>query len=163
MVLILDGISEPGAYMWRKTCIFPRTKIWTAVDLNKCLYHVKLAISIYTCAPISEIPSNISTMSLTLNFLIKPNYPDDVLKRKNCKENGEVLPYFSVRHTVCPRSLDLFYIVSYNIKWVKTSWTYSTCNSGTFSNPLKPIHTFLNKNIFLLSLNFPSSTAICRN
>ena len=27
--------------------------------------------------------------------------------------------------TVCPRSLDPCYIVSYYIKWVKTSWTYS--------------------------------------
>ena len=26
---------------------------------------------------------------------------------------------------VCPRSLDTFYIVSFYIKWVKTSWTYS--------------------------------------
>ena len=28
-------------------------------------------------------------------------------------------------HTVCPRSSDPFYIVSYYIKWVTTSWTYS--------------------------------------
>ena len=27
--------------------------------------------------------------------------------------------------TVCPRSSDPFYIVSYYIKWVATSWTYS--------------------------------------
>ena len=27
--------------------------------------------------------------------------------------------------TVCPRSSDPFYIVSYYIKWVTTSWTYS--------------------------------------
>ena len=26
--------------------------------------------------------------------------------------------------TVCPRSLDPLYIVTYYIKWVKTSWTY---------------------------------------
>ena len=31
---------------------------------------------------------------------------------------------FSV-NTICPRSLDLIYIVSYFINWVKTSWTYS--------------------------------------
>ena len=28
-------------------------------------------------------------------------------------------------NTVCPRSSDPFYIVSYYIKWVTTSWTYS--------------------------------------
>ena len=28
-------------------------------------------------------------------------------------------------YTVCPRSLDSFNIVSYNIIWVKTSFTYS--------------------------------------
>ena len=29
-------------------------------------------------------------------------------------------------HTVCPRSSDPFYIVSYYIIWVTTSWTYSS-------------------------------------
>ena len=28
-------------------------------------------------------------------------------------------------YTICPRSSDPFYIVSYYIKWVTTSWTYS--------------------------------------
>ena len=31
----------------------------------------------------------------------------------------------SRRTTVCPRSSDPFYIVSYYIKWVTTSWRYS--------------------------------------
>ena len=30
--------------------------------------------------------------------------------------------------TVCPRSFDPFYVVNYNIKLVKTSWTDSTPN-----------------------------------
>ena len=38
-----------------------------------------------------------------------------------------------LEYTVCLRSLDPFYIVSYYIKWVKTSGTYSTidffCNA----------------------------------
>ena len=37
--------------------------------------------------------------------------------------------YFNIQqckiHTVCPRSSDQFYIVSYDIKWITTSWTYS--------------------------------------
>jgi len=28
--------------------------------------------------------------------------------------------------TVCPRSLDPFYVVGYGMQWVKTYWTYST-------------------------------------
>ena len=30
-------------------------------------------------------------------------------------------------HTVCPRSSYPFYIVTYCLKWITTSWTYSTC------------------------------------
>ena len=29
-------------------------------------------------------------------------------------------------YTICPRSVDPFFIVTYYIKWIKTSWTYST-------------------------------------
>ena len=36
--------------------------------------------------------------------------------------------------TVCPRSSDPFYIVSYYIKWVTTSWTYS------MSTKIRPIY-----------------------
>ena len=28
-------------------------------------------------------------------------------------------------YTVCPKSSDPFYMISYYIKWVTTSWTYS--------------------------------------
>ena len=31
----------------------------------------------------------------------------------------------TLESTICPRSLDLIYIVTYYIKWVITSWTYS--------------------------------------
>ena len=33
-------------------------------------------------------------------------------------------------NTVCPGSSDPFYVVTYYIKWVTTSWTYSTNNLG---------------------------------
>ena len=37
-----------------------------------------------------------------------------------------VIDLFSIRKsTICPRSLDPFNIVSYYVKWAKTSWTYS--------------------------------------
>ena len=43
---------------------------------------------------------------------------------------GKVLKKLTVNpgrlvNTVCPRSSDPFHIVSYIIKWVTTSWTYS--------------------------------------
>ena len=31
--------------------------------------------------------------------------------------------------TVCPRSSGPFYVVTYNIKWVTTSWTHSTTHT----------------------------------
>ena len=36
------------------------------------------------------------------------------------------LTIYTYIHTVCPTSSDPFYIVSYYIRWVTTSWTYST-------------------------------------
>ena len=39
---------------------------------------------------------------------------------------AQVAAYTRGVYTVCPRSSDPFYIVGYYIKWVTTSWTYST-------------------------------------
>ena len=33
--------------------------------------------------------------------------------------------------TICPRSSDPFYIVTYNKKWVTTSWTHSILQDHT--------------------------------
>ena len=38
-------------------------------------------------------------------------------------------------HTVCPRSSDPSYVVTYYIKWVNTSWTYSII-SKTMTKPV---------------------------
>ena len=35
--------------------------------------------------------------------------------------------YIYFCYTVCPRSLDPFYTVTFHIRWVKTSWTYNIC------------------------------------
>ena len=51
--------------------------------------------------------------------------------------HGKILEVCHEQCTVCPRSLDPFHEVLYNIKWVKTSWTYSK-NTSVLSN----IHTF---------------------
>ena len=37
----------------------------TALDLNKCLSQIRKQISLRTCAPISELPSNVSSMILS--------------------------------------------------------------------------------------------------
>ena len=37
---------------------------------------------------------------------------------------------FILNHPVCPRSIEPFYIVTYYIKWVKTSWTNSSTHAA---------------------------------
>ena len=46
MVRIVDGNTEQGVLVW----------------IKKGIKQIKLPILLYTCAPISELPSNISTM-----------------------------------------------------------------------------------------------------
>ena len=47
----------------KQVCFENDFKFANPVDLNKCLKQTKLPILLYTCAHISELPSNISTMS----------------------------------------------------------------------------------------------------
>ena len=42
-----------------------------------------------------------------------------VISQDQCK-------IFLYHITMCPRSSDPFYVVTYSIKWVTTTWTYST-------------------------------------
>ena len=57
MVLILDGNSEHAAHTCGKT-----GRNW-GKNLNKCLmFNIKLHIPLFTYEPISELPSEISTM-----------------------------------------------------------------------------------------------------
>ena len=44
--------------------------------------------------------------------------------------------------TVCPRSLEPFYIVTYYMNWVKTSWTYSMSNTS-FPNGNSLLHSII--------------------
>ena len=37
-------------------------------------------------------------------------------------------------HTACPRSSDPFYIVSYYMEWVTTSWTHSSLHTARTSD-----------------------------
>ena len=44
------------------------------------------------------------------------------------------LEWIFLQHTVCPRSSDPFYIVTYYIKWVTASWAYSCYKSVCFEH-----------------------------
>ena len=52
-----------------RTCYenMPYLKIVTSVDLNKCL-QVKMPLALHSCVPISELPSNTSTMDLVISY-----------------------------------------------------------------------------------------------
>ena len=56
----------------------------------------------------------------------------DFNQKQLIKSSSALICYFTFYQgrnyffTVCPRSLDPFHIVTYNIKGVKTSWTYSS-------------------------------------
>ena len=62
----------------------------------------------------------------------EPERYNMISKGKRLKWNGYFFPKI---YTVCPRSSDPFYVVTYCIKWVTTSWKYSipynlsNCNS----------------------------------
>ena len=59
MVLMLDGHSEHIAYVWINTVLF---RIKFKLATNVYLKPNKLPIEIYTLAPDTGLPSNISTM-----------------------------------------------------------------------------------------------------
>ena len=64
MVLISDGNSEHIAHAQKKIdyCGEKKCRVVTALVLIKCLKQIKFQIFLLTCAPISELPSHISTM-----------------------------------------------------------------------------------------------------
>ena len=43
----------------------------------------------------------------------------------NFFQENQLSTHFIFLYTLCPRSLDPFYVVNCNINWVKTYWTYS--------------------------------------
>ena len=67
ILLILDGNSEHVAHALRKIGLFGEKKhrFVTSLDLIKCLKRNKQQKWLLTCAPISELPSNLSTISTT--------------------------------------------------------------------------------------------------
>jgi len=113
-------------------------RLATTFDLLKCL---KLTISLHTCEPISELPSNIlSTISVTvtvcknckknlmnlfshINGAFKKNSLNDLKFKISLVLKMRIKMPFNIQlHTICPRSLVHFYIATHCIKWNKTSW-----------------------------------------
>ena len=45
-------------------------------------------------------------------------------EKKNILKSPQLCYYHPLFFAVCPRSLDPFCIVPYNLKWIKSSWTY---------------------------------------
>ena len=54
-----------------------------------------------------------------------PQLSQGVRKRTSITVDKLEPPRASTQYTVCPGSSDPFYVVTYNIKWVTTSWTHS--------------------------------------
>ena len=52
-------------------------------------------------------------------------YSSNRFCRQSTLRPGTYQSHTIIRHTVCPGSSDPFYIVTYYIKWVTTSWIYS--------------------------------------
>ena len=72
MVIMLDGNTEHIAQPCSKKGILKNNfKFSTDVDLSKCLKQIKLPILLYTCAPFSELPSNIRIMIAYFFWFLK--------------------------------------------------------------------------------------------
>ena len=69
----------------------------------------------------------------------KKSDPDPTFKiqtriRSDLISSDEIHPSLFSFHTMCPRSSDPYYIGSYYMKWVTTSWTYSIWQLGLCFN-----------------------------
>ena len=69
MVLILDGSSEHVTHAYENDRYFR-----FVLDLNKCLKQIKYQRLYLPCAPISELPTNKSTM-ISLVFIVNTLLP----------------------------------------------------------------------------------------
>ena len=62
---IIDGNSQHVAHAWSKIYLFGEIRLGPVFYLIKCLYLKKKTELLLMCAPIFELPSNISTMIQT--------------------------------------------------------------------------------------------------
>ena len=73
--------------------VFSDKKIGPALDLIKCLKQIKYQRLLLTCAPISELPSNMSTMRQGMEFC-----PDCIqgINLCNFTENSLCMQYCTI-------------------------------------------------------------------
>ena len=74
------------------------------------------------CIPFSII--------LNTNFILSGEHFAKYYGPRGCKKwllekEGKGDFYLNGNDTICPRNSDQFYVVTYYLKWVTTSWTYS--------------------------------------
>ena len=64
------------------------------------------------------------------------------------------------KHNICPRSSDIFYIVSYYIKWVTTSLTYNGLLQAVIQRGKKVSRDFLLEILNALDVNIGDKVRI---
>ena len=131
MVPLLDGNSEHFALMRRKICVF-FNKCQISYYCQSCIYQVKLGISLHISAAISELPSNIRAMVIHGNRSFTSSWS---------------IHFFTSKAsicTVCQRSSDPFYTISYYIKWVTSS-----CTNSLFFSPLQSYREVLSTSWYI--------------
>ena len=115
---------DPRFHSYMATCLYKHAYINTKQDLlfdkiegshkSHLFFSRKRPIFLHTCAICSELPTNYKYHGIRRGVaLTAQTYPNQG-GIQGCRINC----------TVCPRSSDPFYIVSYYIKCVTTSWTH---------------------------------------
>ena len=107
-ICLLFQISSFEYHLWRHEC---RRKI-TDADWTDGLGASGGAYIYTTLAPHTPIPRVLAPCCVKYSTILKTGAY--ITQRQ-----------FAYNNTVCPGSSDPFYIVSYYIKWVTTSWTHS--------------------------------------
>ena len=93
--------------------------MFSSVDIFQRKKYNYYAFLIQRHTPWTELGSAINTGNTKSLFLYE-RFEDDVNRLLQYTHPKKILP-------VWPRSSDPFYVVTYYIQWVTTSWTHSTC------------------------------------
>ena len=99
--------------------------------MSKCIVLVYRCY-IYTICPRSSDPFYVVPYTIRNGSLLPGHVAGQtVIKAKNMKNIKKKEKNWLYRHnTMCPRSNDPFYIVTYSIKWVTTAWTHGILNGS---------------------------------
>ena len=145
MLHLWDGSLEHVAHVWTQTGLIWKIKLiiiflltnglsrsnywlnYTRAHL-KCKNHVVWICPIPPLSPSSCYHSANSGASGTTQLSLLTMWPTWKIYMLCWRSFSPISIGYILRvleTTVCPRSSDQFYIVSYYIKWVTTSWTHS--------------------------------------